>query len=52
MDIIWPEVLVYVGSMMFGLIIAKVFEAGLLVEFEVSLRFSVKQPKVSHLHCS
>ncbi len=28
MDIIWPDVLMYVGGMMFGWIIAKVFEAG------------------------
>ncbi len=41
MDIIWPDVLMYVGSMMFGWIIAKVLEAGLEVELEVLLRFTV-----------
>ena len=37
MDIIWPDVLMYVGSMMFGWIssIAKALEAGLVVELEV-----------------
>ncbi len=44
MDIIWPDVL-YVGSMMFGWIIAKVFKARLVVELEVSLRFAVKYQK-------
>ncbi len=39
MDIIWPDVLMYVGSMMFGWIIAKVFQSGLVVELEVSLHF-------------
>jgi hypothetical protein len=51
-DISWPNVLMYVGSMMFGWIIAKVLEAGLVVELEVSLRFTIYQPEVSHLHCS
>ncbi len=41
MDIIWPDVLMYVSSMMFGWIIAKVLEAGLVVELEVSLHFAV-----------
>jgi hypothetical protein len=31
----------YVGGMMFGWIIAKVFVAGLVVELEVSLRFAI-----------
>jgi hypothetical protein len=37
--------------MMFGWIIAKVFQSGLVVELEVSLHFAIQQPKVSHLHC-
>ncbi len=41
MDIIWPDVLMYIGSMMFGWIIAKVLEAGLVVELGVSLCFTV-----------
>ena len=41
MDIIWPDMLMYVGSMMFGWIITKVFEAGLVVEFEVLLSLAV-----------
>ncbi len=41
MDIIWPKVLMYVGSIMFGWIIVKVLKAGLVVELEVSLYFSV-----------
>ncbi len=41
MDIIWPDVLMYVGGMMFGWIIVKVFKAGLVVELEVLLRFSI-----------
>jgi hypothetical protein len=40
-DIIWPDVLMYINSMMFGWIIAKVLEAGLVVELEVSLYFTV-----------
>jgi hypothetical protein len=31
----------YVGSMMFGWIIAKVLEARLVVELELSLRFAI-----------
>jgi hypothetical protein len=31
----------YVGSMMFGWIIAKVLEAGLVVELEVLLHFAI-----------
>jgi hypothetical protein len=40
-DITWPDVLMYVGSMMFGWIIAKVLEAGLVVELEVLLCFTI-----------
>jgi hypothetical protein len=40
-DIIWPDVLMNVGSMMFGWIIIKVLEARLVVELEVLLRFAV-----------
>jgi hypothetical protein len=40
-DIIWPDVLMYVGGMMFEWIIAYFFKAELVVEFEVLLRFSV-----------
>ena len=42
MDIIWSDVLMYVGAMMFRWIIAMVLEAaGLVVELEVSLHFAV-----------
>ena len=41
MDRIWPDVLMYVGGMMFGWIITKVFKAGLVLEFEVLLRFVI-----------
>ncbi len=41
MDIVWPDVLMYVGSMMFGWIIDKVFEAGLVVELEALLCFAI-----------
>ncbi len=41
MDIIWPEVLMYVGSMMFGWIFNKVLKAGLVVKLEVLLRFAI-----------
>ncbi len=41
MDITWPDVLMYVGGMMFGWITAKVFEAGLVIELKVSLRFAI-----------
>jgi hypothetical protein len=40
-DIIWPDMLMYVGSMMLGWIIAKVFEAGLVVEVGVLLHFAI-----------
>ncbi len=42
MDILWPEVLMYVVSMMFGWIIAKVLKAGLVVELEVLLRLTTR----------
>ncbi len=51
MDIIWPDVLMYVGSMIFGWIIAKVLKAGLVVELEVLLHFAIYQPETFHLHC-
>ncbi len=41
MNIMRPGVLMYVGNMMFRWIITKVLEAGLVVELEVSLRFTV-----------
>ncbi len=41
MDIIWPDMLMYAGSIMFGWIITKVFKAGLVVEFEVLFCFAV-----------
>jgi hypothetical protein len=40
-DIIWPDVLMYVGSMMLGWIIAKILEARLVVELKVLLCFTV-----------
>jgi hypothetical protein len=39
-DIIWSDMLMYVGGMMFGWIITYVFQTGLVVEFEVSLCFA------------
>ncbi len=42
MDIIRSDMLMYVGSMMFGWIITKVFKARLVKEFEVSLHFIIK----------
>ncbi len=41
MDIIWPDVLMYVGSMMFGWIPAKVLEARLVEKLEVLLRIAI-----------
>ncbi len=41
MDIIRSDMLMYAGSMMFGWIITMVFKAMLVVEFEVSLRFTI-----------
>ncbi len=41
MDIIWPDVLMYVGSMMFGWIITKVVEGGSVVELEDALLFAI-----------
>ena len=52
MDIIWADMLVDVGSVMFGWIIAQVFLAGLIIKFEVFLSFTVKEPEVSHFHCT
>ena len=37
MDIIWSDMLMYVSSVMFRWIIAQVFKARLVVEFEVLL---------------
>jgi hypothetical protein len=44
--------LVDVSSVMFGWIIAQVFLAGLIMKFKVLLSFTVKEPEVSHLHCT
>jgi hypothetical protein len=38
-DIIWPDMLMFVGGMMFGWTITEVFKAGLVVELEVLLHF-------------
>ncbi len=40
----------YVGRVVFRGIIAKVFLPGLIVKFEVLLRFAVKKPEVLHLN--
>ena len=44
--------LMYLPKVMFGRIIGKVFQAGLVVKFEILLGHLVKQPKISHFHCA
>ncbi len=50
MNIIWSDMLVYVGSVVFRGIIAQVFLPRLIVKFEVLLSFPIKQPEVPHFH--
>ena len=50
MNIIRANVLMDVGRMMFGGIVTQVLLARLIVESEESLSFSIKKPKVAHLH--
>ncbi len=45
MDVIWSEVLMYIGSMMFGWMIAEVFLAGLVVKFKIALCFAENSQK-------
>ncbi len=50
MNIIWSDMLVYVGHVVFRGIIAQVFLSGLIVKREVLLSFPIKQPEVPHFH--
>ncbi len=52
MNIIWADMLMYVGHVVFRGIVAQVFLSGLIVKFELFLRFAVKKPEVLHLHCT
>ncbi len=52
MNIIWADMLMYVGRVVFRGITAQVFLPGLIVKLEVFLRFAVKKPEVLHLHCA
>ncbi len=45
MNIIWADMLMYVGHVVFTGIIAEVFLPGLIVKFEVLLRFAIKKPE-------
>jgi hypothetical protein len=42
--------LVYVGRMMFGGIVTQVLLAGLIVELEGLMGFSITEPKLVHFH--
>ena len=52
MNIIRTNMLVYVGRMMFGGIVAQVLLVRLIVKLEESLGFSIKEPKVAYFHSS
>ena len=52
MNIIWADLLMYVGRVVFRGIIAQVFLPGLIVKFELLLLFAIKKPEVLHLHCA
>ncbi len=52
MNIIWANMLMYVGRVVFRGIITKVFLPGLRVKIEVLLCFAIKKPEVLHLHCA
>ena len=39
-------------KVMFGGIIGKIFNAGLVVKLEILLGHLVKQPKILHFHCT
>ncbi len=41
-DVLWPDVLMYIGSMMFGWIFAKIFLAGRVVKFKTAMGFAVQ----------
>ncbi len=51
MNIIWADMLMYVGRVVFRGIITQVFLPGLVVKFEVLLCFTVEKPEVPHLYC-
>ncbi len=50
MNMIWSDMLVYVGYVVFRGITAQVFLSGLILKFEVLLSFPIKQPEVLHFH--
>ncbi len=52
MNIMWADMLMYVGCVVFRGMVAQIFLPGLIVKFEVFLRFAVENPEVSHLHCA
>jgi hypothetical protein len=45
-NIIWADMLMYVGCVVFRGITAQVFLPRLIVKFEALLRFAVKKPEV------
>ncbi len=50
MHIIWTNMLMNVGRVVFRRIIAHVFLSGLIIKFEILLSCSIQQPEVTHLH--
>ncbi len=52
MNIIWADMLMYVGREVFRGIVAQVFLSRLIVKFDLFLRFADEKPEVSHLHCA
>ncbi len=52
MNIIWADMWMYAGHVVFRGIVAQVFLSGLMIKFDVFLHFTVKKPVVLHLHCA
>ncbi len=50
MHIIWMNMLINVGCVMFRRVITHVFLSGLIMKFEILLSFPVQQPEVMHFH--
>ena len=50
MHIIWTNMLMNVGCVVFRRIIAHVFLSGLIMKFEILLSFPVQQQEVTHFH--
>jgi hypothetical protein len=51
-NIVWADMLMDVGQVMFRRVVAQVFLPRLVIKFEVRLGNAIQQPEVTHFHCT